>query len=256
MLKLVLRFIITVSGFFISTSVLGHGISAEYQSMVSAGPMAYLKLGAIHMLTGYDHLLFLFGVMFFLTRYKDIFILITAFTVGHSITLIFATIYQIQANYYLIDAVIALTVCYKAFENLEGFKKLLQINSPNLLLMVFIFGLIHGFGLSTRLQQLPLGEDNLIIRILAFNVGVEAGQIIALSIMLFFLTLWRKHSSFKHFELTANWGLMLAGALLMLMQLHAYEHTRNPYKFPLNEDEHHHAHEEIEHQKKSKHHNH
>ena len=129
----------------VSTVAISHGMSAEDQArIVNAGYFEYMRLGMTHMLSGYDHLLFLFGVMFFLSRFKDIVKLITAFTIGHSITLVFATLYTIQANYYLIDAVIALTVCYKAFDNLEGFKKYFQMSSPNLTWMVFIFGLIHS----------------------------------------------------------------------------------------------------------------
>jgi len=229
----------------VSTVVFAHGISAEYQALLTAGPLAYLKLGAIHMVTGYDHLLFLFGVMFFLTRFKDILLLITAFTIGHSITLVFATIFELKANFYVIDAVIALTVCYKAFENLDGFKKLLQINSPNLFFMVFVFGLIHGFGLSTRLQQFPLGEEGLIPRILAFNVGVEVGQVAALSVIFVGLTVWRRYASFDRFVLLSNWCLMLLGGLLMLINLHAYDHVRYPDKFPLNQDDHFHTHEKL-----------
>ncbi|RYZ86916.1 MAG: HupE/UreJ family protein, partial [Moraxellaceae bacterium] len=118
-------------------------MSPEDQARIlNAGAVEYMHLGAKHMLTGYDHLLFLFGVIFFLTRFKDILKFITVFTIGHSITLVLATLFGIHANYYLIDAVIALTVCYKAFDNLDGFRKYLDIASPNLLLLVFIFGLI------------------------------------------------------------------------------------------------------------------
>ena len=143
------------------------------------------------MITGYDHILFLIGVIFFLTRFSDIVKFVTAFTIGHSITLIIATLFKITANYYLIDAVIAFSVIYKGFENLDGFKKWLSINPPNLVLMVFLFGLIHGFGLSTRLQQISLGGNNLIYSILSFNVGVELGQIAALTIVFPFLLLMR-----------------------------------------------------------------
>src|SRR5882672_3805811 len=143
----------------------GHGISdADKQKILEGGNFQYLKLGATHMLTGYDHLLFLFGVMFFLTRLGDIVKFITAFTLGHCITLVFATLLHIKANYYLVDAVIALTVCYKAFDNLDGFRKYIGMAPPSLLGVVFLFGLIHGFGLSTRLQQLPLGQEGLVLR--------------------------------------------------------------------------------------------
>lgn len=231
---------------FASSLAFAHGMSAEDQARIlNAGYLEYLRLGATHMLSGYDHLLFLFGVMFFLTRFKDILILITAFTVGHSITLVFATLAGITANYYLIDAVIALTVCYKAFDNLDGFKKYLQTRSPSLVWMVFIFGLIHGFGLSTRLQQLPLGDDGLVLKILSFNLGVELGQIAALSIMFVLLTVWRKTESFQKFSAAANVLLMFLGGLLLLMQLHGYQHSQYPDDFPLNVDDHAHIHEDM-----------
>ena len=242
MLKLLIIMTLTAT----SAGAFAHGMSPEDQARIlNAGYVEYMRLGATHMLSGYDHLLFLFGVIFFLTRFKDIIKLITAFTIGHSITLVFATLSGITANYYLIDAVIALTVCYKAFENLEGFKKYLQVQSPNLTAMVFIFGLIHGFGLSTRLQQLPLGESGLVLKILSFNVGVEIGQIIALSIMWVLLSGWRKTDSFKKFSKAANVVLLFAGGLLLLMQLHGFQHTQYPDDFPLNTDDHHHAHEAM-----------
>jgi hypothetical protein len=231
---------------FASSLAFAHGMSAEDQARIlNAGYLEYLRLGATHMLSGYDHLLFLFGVMFFLTRFKDILILITAFTVCHSITLVLATLAGITANYYLIDAVIALTVCYKAFDNLDGFKKYFQTRSPSLVWMVFIFGLIHGFGLSTRLQQLPLGDDRLALKILLFNLGVELGQIAALSIMFTLLTAWRKTESFQKFSAGANVLLMFLGGLLLLMQLHGYQHSQYPDDFPLNTDDHHHIHEDM-----------
>jgi len=224
-----------------------HGISdADKQGILEGGNLEYIKLGATHMLTGYDHLLFLFGVIFFLTKFTDIVKFITAFTLGHCITLVFATLLHIKANFYLIDAVIALTVCYKAFDNLDGFKKYIQIQSPNLLGAVFLFGLIHGFGLSTRLQQLPLGHEGLVLRILSFNLGVEIGQILALTGMWFFLTNWRKTASFARLSRVSNILLLAAGLLLLLMQLHGYQHTQFTDDFPLNKDEHFHIHENLE----------
>ncbi|WP_373077809.1 HupE/UreJ family protein [Zhongshania sp.] len=229
-----------------SVSVLAHGMSdADKQRAIEAGLPDYLVLGAGHMLTGYDHLLFLFGVVFFLSRFSDIVKFITAFTVGHSITLVFATLYFVQANYFLIDAVIALTVCYKGFENLGGFKRYFSVGSPNLMYMVFGFGLIHGFGLSTRLQQLPMGEGSIVMKILAFNVGVELGQIAALSAMLALLAGWRKTASFKRFSVMANTLLVIIGGLLFLHQLHGYQHTEFADNFPVNNDDHAHIHEDM-----------
>ena len=173
------------------------------------------------MITGYDHILFLIGVVFFLTRFSDIVRFVTAFTIGHSITLIFATLFEITANYYLIDAVIAFSVIYKGFENLGGFKKWLSIKPPNLILMVFLFGLIHGFGLSTRLQQINLGDHNLIYSILSFNIGVELGQVAALAIVFPLLVLVRG-KFFDKISNVSNWGLIIAGIFLLIYQLNGY----------------------------------
>lgn len=227
----------------------GHGMTAhDQQQILDAGYLEYMQLGAKHMLTGYDHLLFLFGVIFFLTRFRDILIFITAFTLGHCITLIAATLLQVQADYFLIDAVIALTVIYKGFDNIDGFQKYLGVKAPGLVGMVFAFGLIHGFGLSTRLQQLPLGEEGigLVLRILSFNLGVEVGQVIALTVMFFLLAGWRKTESFKTFGKAANFGLIIIGFLLFLMQIHGYQHSNYSDEFPLNKDDHSHVHKELD----------
>lgn len=111
--------------------------------------------------------------------------------------------------------------------------------------MVFGFGLIHGFGLSTRLQQLPLASEGLVGKILAFNLGVELGQIIALSLMLVILAGWRQTASFVKFSRAANYGLLIVGGLLLLMQLHGYQHSKFADEFPLNRDDHHHIHEDM-----------
>ena len=229
-------------------AALAHGISdADRQRMLDGGYLQYVGLGASHMLTGYDHLLFLFGVVFFLASFKDVVKFVTVFTVGHSITLVFATMLQITWNYYLIDAVIALSVMYKAFDNNGGFQKHFQMASPNLLWMVFGFGLLHGFDLSTRLQQLPLGDDamQMLGRILSFNVGVELGQIAALVVIVGALSLWRHRPSFKRFSHVANLGLFYAGVYLLFMQLHGYQHDVDPDSFRFPAAEHRHAHEDM-----------
>ena len=235
-----------------------HGISDEAkQSMLEGGSLQYIWLGAEHMLTGYDHLLFLFGVIFFLTTFKDIVKFISIFTLGHSITLIFATFMGITANYWLIDAVIAMSVCYKGFDNNGGFENYFGMKkAPNLLAMVFIFGLIHGFGLSTRLQQLPLGEKGMgmLLRIISFNVGVEVGQIAALAVMLVILSSVRHTHLFKRFSKIANDGLILSGFMLLLMQLHGYLHTSNPDEFGFSEDHHIHHHQDLDASETTNHH--
>jgi HupE / UreJ protein len=216
-------FVFTALVFLVSNSLAAHGITdSDKAIMLDGGYFQYMWLGASHMLTGYDHLLFLFGVIFFLTEFKEIVKFISAFTLGHCITLIFATFMKITANYYLVDAVIALTVFYKGFDNVDGFQKYLKMKSPNMVWLVFAFGLIHGFGLSTRLQQLPLGKEGLLARILSFNLGVEVGQILALSVMLGLLTAWRKTESFKKFTTISNVGIMVAGIGLFLMQMHGF----------------------------------
>ncbi len=212
-----------------------HGMSeADKLAIIEGGNLRYMWLGATHMLSGYDHLAFVFGIIFFLTRFRDIVKYVTAFTLGHSVTLIFATFNGIQLNYFLIDAVIGLSVAYIAFANIDGFRKYLNINPPNMILMIIGLGLIHGFGLSTRLQELPLSEDDLLLNIISFNIGIELGQISALALMLLLITAWRKSRAFQTFSLVANYGLILTGAYLFLMQMHGYEHTSHPEEFIAN----------------------
>lgn len=232
--------------FTTASIALAHGISeADKKAMLEAGNLRFVWLGATHMLTGYDHLLFIFGVIFFLTGFKDVIKYITAFTVGHSLTLVFATLFKISANYFLVDSLIALSVVYKGFDNIDGFRRFLKKSPPNLLVVIFGFGLIHGFGLATRLQTLPLGESGLLMRILSFNVGVEIGQIIALSGMLILISTWRRTKSFGDFAMASNGGLIAAGLLLFLFQMHGFVHVIVPDEFPLSADNHHHAHEDM-----------
>ncbi len=247
--KGLLRHAIVSAVAFLPVAAIAHGISeADRQHMLDGGYLQYVWLGATHMLTGYDHLLFLFGVVFFLTTFNDIAKFVTAFTIGHCITLILATFYHITWNYYLVDALIAVSVIYKGFDNNGGFQKYFDIRSPNLLWVVFGFGLLHGFGLSTRLQQLPLGDDptSLLLRILSFNLGVELGQIAALTVMVSLLALWRRRPSFKRFSIASNVTLMYAGGLLLLMQLHSYHHDIAPNNFRFPAAEHEHAHEDLD----------
>lgn len=210
----------------ISQLAYGHGMSdAEKEAIIEGGNLMYLRIGATHMLTGYDHLMFVFGIIFFLTNFRDIVKYVTAFTLGHSITLIYATYNNVQLNYFLIDAVIALSVCYIAFNNLDGFRKYLSVNPPNMMFMIVGLGLIHGFGLSTRLQALPLSEDSLLMNIISFNAGIELGQISALAVMLVFVALWRKARTFDAHSRTANYSLIMFGLLLFLAQTHGYSHS-------------------------------
>jgi hypothetical protein len=203
--------------------MMAHGVSsADQQTLQEGGLLAYILVGAKHMVTGYDHLLFLAGVIFYLSGFRDIVRFITVFTIGHSITLISATYLGIRADEHLVDAVIALSVLYKGFENLGGFEKWFKVKSPNLLLMVFAFGLIHGFGLSTRLQAFDIGTEQFLAKIVSFNVGVELGQIVALIPIVFIITRWQKFKSYDAFYKAANTYLVIAGIGLFVYQMWGY----------------------------------
>lgn len=223
MKRLVLQLFITPVLLLSPLLLMAHGVSASDQATLSNGGLLdYIVVGAKHMVTGYDHLLFLAGVIFYLSGFKDIVRFITVFTIGHSITLISATYLGIKADEHLVDAVIALSVLYKGFENLGGFEKQFKIKSPNLLLMVFIFGLIHGFGLSTRLQAFEIGTGQFLAKIVSFNVGVELGQILALIPIVFIITRWQSRKSYDAFYKAANYYLVIAGVGLFIYQLYGY----------------------------------
>ncbi len=208
---------------FTPVALQAHGVDLADQKILNEGGLlAYIWVGAKHMITGYDHLLFLVGAIFFLKSFKDILRLITEFTLGHSITLIGATYLGLQVNEHLIDAVIAFSVIYKGFENLEGFQKMFKTKSPNLMWMIFIFGLIHGFGLSTRLQTFALGVQQFLPKIVCFNIGVELGQVLALIPIVFIISKWRDKKGYTTFFQIANWFLILAGVALLIYQLYGY----------------------------------
>lgn len=200
--------------------VLAHDVSGgDRQLLENGGLLAYIWVGAKHMLTGYDHLLFLVGVIFFLKEFGQIVKFITAFTIGHSITLISATYLEFAVNEHLIDAIIGLSVFYKGFENLGLFQKVLKVSPPHLLKMVFAFGLIHGLGLSARLQSFTVDQEGILLKILSFNLGVELGQIAALVPIVYFIDYWRSKESFDPFFKATNTYLMLAGIALASYQL-------------------------------------
>jgi len=207
------------------TDVSAHGVSAKdavfLQSIrgVAIGPLMYL--GAKHMVTGFDHLAFLVGVIFFLYRMKDIVQYVSLFTIGHSVTLLVGVLGGVRANSYIVDAIIGFSVVYKAFENMDGFRRFFGFQ-PNTRAAVLVFGLFHGFGLATKLQDFALSPNGLVANIVSFNVGVEIGQVVALTFVLMVLSHWRTRSGFFHHAFVANGVLMGCGFLLVGYQLSGY----------------------------------
>jgi hypothetical protein len=180
--------------------------------------LPFIYMGAKHMITGYDHLLFLFGVIFFVYRLKDVGIYVTLFAVGHSVTLLFGVLTDISVSSYVIDAIIGFSVVYKALDNLGAFQRWFGYQ-PNTRLATLIFGLLHGFGLATKIQEFEISADGLIPNLLAFNVGVEIGQLLALSAILIVMGYWRRTESFWRHAYTANVAMLSAGFLLMGYQI-------------------------------------
>ncbi|MEO8723397.1 MAG: HupE/UreJ family protein [Sphingobium sp.] len=202
-----------------------HGVAEGDKAFIQNNPgvnvIPYLYLGAKHMVTGYDHLLFLFGVIFFLYRLRDVGTYVTLFALGHSTTLLAGVYFNIHANPFLIDAIIGLSVVYKAIDNLGAFPTVLGFQ-PNQKVAVLIFGFFHGFGLATKLQDLIASRDGLIPNLVSFNVGVELGQFMALSVILILMTLWRRSPTFTRNVVTANAALMCAGIVLTGYQITGY----------------------------------
>ena len=201
-----------------------HGVSSKdaryLMSLQGAAVAPLMYLGAKHMVTGYDHLLFLVGVIFFLYRLKDILLYVSLFTVGHSVTLLAGALGGIHANAHLVDAVIGVSVVYKAFENMGGFTALGF--QPDTRAAVFGFGLVHGFGLATKLQEYALARNGLVTNIVSFNGGVEIGQFLALTAVLLALGYWRARPGYLRHAYAANATLMTAGFVLVGYQLTGY----------------------------------
>lgn len=173
------------------------------------------------MMTGYDHILFLFGVIFFLYKLKHIAVYVSLFAIGHSTTMVLGVYYNIGINSYLIDAVIGFSVVYKALDNLGAFQRWFGVQ-PNTKVATLIFGLIHGFGLATKIQEYEISPDGLVPNLLAFNVGVEIGQLLALAVILIGMSFWRRTAGFARYAYSANVVMMSAGFILVGMQLTGY----------------------------------
>jgi len=206
-------------------TALAHPMSEQNATFVqglqgsAAAPFVYL--GAKHMVTGYDHLLFLVGVVFFLYRLKDVVLYVSLFTLGHSVTLLAGVLGGIRVDAHLVDAVIGLSVVYKGFENIGGFERLLGFR-PDTRMAVLMFGLVHGLGLATKLQEFALSKDGLVTNLLGFNLGVEVGQILALAFVVLALAYWRRHAGFARWALVTNSLLVSAGFVLAGHQLAGY----------------------------------
>src|ERR1700733_10765826 len=214
-----------ISAFIFPAAAGAHNVSKRDASFVQsnqgAAIPAFVYLGAKHMVTGYDHIAFLVGVIFFLYRLKDIVQYVSLFTLGHSITLLGGVLGGVHANPYLIDAIIGFSVVYKAFDNMDGFRRFLGFE-PNTKIAVLIFGLFHGFGLATKLQELDLSKNGLVTNIVSFNVGVEIGQVLALTAVLIALSVWRTSGSFWRDAFATNTVLMTVGFILLGYQVAGY----------------------------------
>lgn len=205
-----------------ASDALAHGVADDDKAFIeqSSGMqlLPYIYLGAKHMVTGYDHLLFLVGVIFFLYRMRDIGLYVSLFAIGHSVTLLYGVLSGTHVNPYVVDAIIGLSVVYKALDNLGGFKRLLGFQ-PDTKAMVLVFGFFHGFGLATKLQEFTFSGEGLVANILAFNVGVELGQLLALGGILIAMNFWRRSEAFSRQAFAANVALMSAGFMLTGYQL-------------------------------------
>jgi len=222
---LLIAIVIVVVGCLFPGAASAHNVSKRDASFVQSNKGAaivpFIYLGAKHMVTGYDHLAFLVGVIFFLYKLKDIVAYVSLFTIGHSITLLAGVLGGIHANPFVIDAIIGLSVVYKAFDNMDGFKRLFGFQ-PNTKIAVLIFGLFHGFGLATKLQELDLARNGLVTNIVSFNVGVEIGQVLALTAVLIALSFWRTRSGFLRHAFATNTALMAVGFVLVGYQVAGY----------------------------------
>lgn len=200
------------------------GDKGYIQEITGVHFIPFMYLGAKHMITGYDHLLFLAGVIFFLYRLEHIGIYVTLFAIGHSTTMILGVYYNITMSSYIIDAIIGLSVVYKALDNMGAYQRWFGFQ-PNTKAATLIFGLFHGFGLATKVQEYEISSDGLLTNLIAFNIGVEVGQLLALAAILIAMSYWRRTDSFWRHAYTANVVIMTAGFVLVGMHMTGYFNT-------------------------------
>lgn len=209
----------------LSQSVFAHAVAEGDKGYIQEiwgvhiGPFTYM--GAKHMITGYDHILFLFGVIFYLYRLRDIAVYVTLFAVGHSTTMMLGVYFGWGVNAYLIDAIIALSIVYKALDNMGAYRRWFGVQ-PDTKLATLIFGLFHGLGLATKVLEYEIAEDGLLANLIAFNAGVEIGQLLALSIILIGMGYWRRTNGFHKHAYNANVVMMCAGFVLFGLQMTGY----------------------------------
>ena len=224
-LKTYLKCFITLGLVLMSPALFAHGVAegdkGYIQEIYGVHIIPFIYLGAKHMVTGYDHLLFLVGIIFFLYRLKDIGLYVSLFAIGHSITMLVGVYYNISMNAYIIDAIIGFSIVYKALDNLGAYQRWFGYQ-PNTKIATLIFGLIHGFGLAVKIQEYEVPKDGLLANLISFNIGVELGQFMALCIILLLMTFWRKTSFFFKTAYQSNVFLMFLGFLLMGYQLTGY----------------------------------
>lgn len=211
--------------FGIAPDVFAHAVTAGDKGYIlettGIHPIPFIYLGAKHMMTGYDHLLFLLGVIFFLYRLKNVILYVTLFALGHIITLLSGVLMEFSISSYIIDAIIGFSVVYKALDNMGAYQRWFGVQ-PNTKIATFLFGLLHGFGLATKILEYELSPDGLLANLIFFNIGVEIGQILALAAILIAISYWRKSSHFLHHAYTVNVSIMMLGFLLMGYQITGY----------------------------------
>lgn len=219
------RIWVFLSCLLFSGVTIAHGVTqgdqGYIQEITGVNIIPFIYLGAKHMVTGYDHLLFLIGVVFFLFRFRDVAVYVTLFSIGHSSTLMLGVYFDIPANAYLIDAIIGLSVVYKALDNMGAYQRWFGVQ-PSTKTATLMFGLFHGFGLAIKIQDFELSSDGLIANLIAFNVGVEVGQLLALAVILILMGYWRRQVFFFRQAYRANVLLLSAGFALVGFQLVGY----------------------------------
>jgi hypothetical protein len=195
-----------------------HGDKGYIQEISGVNIIPFIYLGAKHMVTGYDHILFLLGVIFFLYGMRQIALYVSLFAIGHSITMLAGVYFEFGINSYIIDAIIGFSVVYKALDNLGAFERWFGYQ-PDTRAATLVFGLLHGFGLASKIIEYDISADGLVPNLLAFNVGVEIGQLLALAAILLVMKYWRASASFMRQAYAVNVVMMAAGFTLMGFQV-------------------------------------